>query len=212
MGKEIEIKVPLTENQYNDIFANIFEKKRINKITVKDSSKEIVTKIDEYYSKYKTREERINNHEPQVIRIRTEKQNEKNTSFFTIKRKSIQNGIEFNQEDETYIENASVLRDMFELANYICWFKKQKDAYGAHCSFEDFPGIDFHLELEKVNNLLYVEVEVVSDDVNGNEIENALEPDKIKSALCDFVRQLNLNPENKDKRSWVEIITGQNAK
>lgn len=206
MGKEIEIKIPLTEDQFNDIYTNIFEKKGMNKIYVNESSKDIIVKTDEYYSKYKTREERINNGEPQVIRIRTEKQNGKEESFFTIKRKTMQNGIEFNQEDETFIEKAAVLRDLFELSEYICWFKKEKKAFSAHCSCESLPGTDFHLELEKVNNLPYVEIEVVTDD---EESENTPSPDTIRNALCDFVRQLNLNPENKDRRSWVEIITGK---
>ena len=59
MGKEIEIKIPLTDSEYDKIFEEI------------RGRAEHLKKSDEYYSKYDSREERIKNNEPPVIRIRT---------------------------------------------------------------------------------------------------------------------------------------------
>ena len=59
------------------------------------------------------------------------------------------------------------------------------------------PGVEFHVEVEEVNGLPYVEIEVTQDDGDA---------DKIKQGLNDLVKQLGLNPEKRDIRSWVEII------
>ena len=53
------------------------------------------------------------------------------------------------------------------------------------------------MEVEEVNGLPYVEIEVTQDDGDA---------DIIKQGLNDLVKQLGLNPEKRDIRSWVEII------
>lgn len=53
------------------------------------------------------------------------------------------------------------------------------------------------MEVEEVNGLPYVEIEVTQDDGDA---------DKIKQGLNDLVKQLGLNSEKRDIRSWVEII------
>ena len=72
MGKEIEIKVPLSDSQYESL------KKRFFVDSV------FTLKKDEYYSRYKTHEERKNNNEPQVIRIRTEKTDDFEKAFLLV--------------------------------------------------------------------------------------------------------------------------------
>jgi len=201
MGREIEIKVPLTDSEYDFIYAFMTGEKISEGIRILcPCDGKLIVKSDEYYSRFNTREERIANKEPQVIRIRTDEVEGKKNSYFTIKRKSRQNGIELNQEDETFVENPEVIREMMEVAGYNCWFKKEKRNYGVHCTMNSMGELDYHLELEVVNGMKYAEIEVTSEEG---------EADKIKASLNDFVRCLGLDPEKRDIRSWVEIINGK---
>jgi predicted adenylyl cyclase CyaB len=187
MGKEIEIKIPLTESEYEKIFS-----------VIKDRA-EHLKKSDEYYSKYDTREERIKNNEPPVIRIRTEQNVDKNQTeiYFCVKRKSVENGIEFNSENETQIQDGNPLRYFFEAAGYKKFFEKNKDAFSAYCKCTTGEDIDFHLELEQINGLKYVEIEVTNSD---------LAADVIRANLEKFVEQLGLDSSKRDSRSWMEIL------
>ncbi|MCR4742368.1 MAG: CYTH domain-containing protein [Treponema sp.] len=200
MGREIEIKIPLTSCQYQDLLEFVGGKKIIDGINLLGNLVKIHKK-DEYYSRYNSREERKSAGEPQVLRIRSELIEEKEKSYLTIKRKKIENGIELNAEDETFLENAQVLRELFELSGYHCWFKKEKESYSIHSTSKVFPGLDFHLEVIKVNNLPYAEVEVTDSTVDA---------DKVKKAIADFMSLLGLDPDKRDTRSWVEIVEGLN--
>lgn len=204
MAREIEMKIPLKEEQYDYIYNVIFGKEVIQGLVFDKPAK--IIKNDEYYSKYELFAERMakvrEGVEPQVIRIRTVLKNkddkEKKDSYFTIKRKKIENDIELNKEDETYIEKPEVLRQLFNLAGYTMWFEKQKDSFSVSCKAPLLNGTPFHVELEIVNGFKYVEVEVTE--------ENLLE-DTVKTALGDFMKLLGLNPEDKDGRSWKEIVS-----
>jgi len=199
MGREIEIKIPLKNEEYSFIFDLIYGKKSVDGITC--GSVEKLYKKDEYYSLYDTRDERIAAGEPQVIRIRTENHigtdGNETKAFFTLKRKKRENGIELNKEDETFIEDPEVLRDLFLISKYKCFFNKEKDALSCHCKSSVLENTDFHLELEKVNGMPYVEIEVTEENCDA---------DVVKQALNDFVCLLKLNPGDKDPRSWEEII------
>ena len=72
MGKEIELKIPLSQVQYDDLYKKIFVEKNCTGVKVLDSSSEQIYKHDEYFTKYATLEERAEKNEPQVIRLRTE--------------------------------------------------------------------------------------------------------------------------------------------
>lgn len=198
MGKEIELKLPLAQNQFDTLFSTLYSGKEIDGIITNDYSNNAVYKSDEYYSKYDTMEERKNHSEPQVIRIRTEKNEQKSECFFTIKRKTIQNGIEVNKEDETYVEDAEVLREFFKEAGYIRWFNKQKTSYSAHCILQEYKDLVFHVELVIVNELKYLEIEITDENVKEEIAQEKLNL---------FVKTLGLNPENKDERSWVKILS-----
>lgn len=191
MGKEIEIKIPLSDDEYEKIFEDI------------KNRAEHLKKSDEYYSRYDTREERKKNNEPPVIRIRTEENADKNQSeiYFCVKRKTIENGIEFNSENETLIADANPLCYFFEAAGYKKFFEKNKDAYSAYYQSVDFENINFHLELEQVNGLKYVEIEVT---------DSILPAEKVRDELEKFVESLGLNPKKRDSRSWMEIILDRN--
>ena len=203
MGREIEIKIPLSAEEYQKLFDLIFNKENaIDGVTVKrgactDGWPRLITKRDEYWSKYNSREERLTNNEPQVIRLRSEDDGKICRSFFTIKYKKKENGIEFNREDETFVEDAEVLREFFAEAGYHKWFDKVKKSSGAYCLSTVLPGVEFHLEMEKVNDLPYVEIEVTDDQMDAESVRKGLE---------DFVLQLGLNPQKRDSRSWVEIL------
>lgn len=198
MGREIEIKLPLLAEEHDFLFkALILKESFIDGITVVNSTKELISKRDEYYSKYKSREERRAAGEPQVIRIRSEESGGKTEAYFTLKFKKKENGIEFNKEDETFIKDPEVLREFFAEAGYHLFFEKIKKNYSAVCQCKKYTDINFHAELEDVNGLLYLEVEVVQDEG---------EPDVIKQALFGFISQLGLNPEKRDVRSWMEIL------
>lgn len=195
MGREIEIKLPLTDAEYDKIFSVIYGDSKLAGLEVSNQPERIL-KSDEYYSRYQTRAESKAAGEPQVIRIRTENEER---SFFCIKRKFVENGIELNREDETFVENADVVRDLLQLSGYHKFFEKKKDAYSVHCQSVVLPGCDFHLELERVNDLKYVEVEVT----DGSD-----KADDVRAALEKFIEQFGLDSSKRDKRSWMEIING----
>ena len=205
MGREIEIKIPLTSEEFDRIYDFLCLKKSIDGIKILGDDKnpcerKFFLKKDEYFSKYKKEIERRENNEPQVIRIRTQDFENDRRSYFTIKRKVVEDGIEVNKEDETFIEDADVLRDFFALSGYSRWFSKEKKACGVYCTFSLFEGVTFHLELEIVNELKYVEIEVTDTDGSAKDI---------KAGLTQFVKALNLDPVKKESRSWVEIINGK---
>lgn len=200
MGREIEIKVPLSDKEYQKLYDFFFNRKgQIKGLNLLEAQPSIIIKKDEYWSKYNSREERRANKEAQVIRIRTEKVSGQSKAFFTIKHKVYQNGIELNKEDETFVEEPEVIREFFAEAGYHKWFEKIKKAYSAYCTCDCLPGVEFHVEVEKVNDLAYVEIEVTQEEGDA---------DKIKQGLNDLVKLLGLDPEKRDIRSWVEIIQG----
>ena len=202
MGREIEIKIPLTDAEYEKIFKVISGHEKLNGLEVAAEGLEHLLKTDIYFSRYESREESKAAGEPQVIRIRSEASAEDKTnerSYFCIKRKAIENGIEVNREDETFIEKPDVIRDLLLFSGYHQFFEKNKDAYGVHCQSVVLPGCDFHLELEKVNGLKYIEVEVTDGSDSADDVRLALEK---------FMELFGLDTSKRDKRSWMEIING----
>ena len=196
MGREIELKVPLSEEEYGYIKSVISGKAKVEGLELCSDSERLL-KSDEYYSRYASREESRAAGEPQVIRIRGELSGDKNSSFFCIKRKSLENGIELNREDETFVEKPDVIRDILTLSGYHKFFEKKKDALSVYCSWEKLEGLHFHLELEIVNQLKYIEVEVTEEDCPA---------DKVRHALEEFIALFGLDAKKRDSRSWMEIL------
>ena len=57
--------------------------------------------------------------------------------------------------------------------------------------------LEFHLELELVNGLPYIEIEYTKED----------EPaENVRIALDNLIERLSLDKSKKDSRSWVQII------
>lgn len=192
---EIEIKIPLSESEFLSIEDLINRKKKSENLEF--SSFEKILKSDEYFSRYKTRSERKANNEFEVIRIRTEKKSDNQKSFFTTKRKSLQNGFEVNDEKETFVENPEVLKNFLLESGFEIWFAKKKDALSVFCNLKN-QKTNFHLELEKVNGLKYVEIE--------NTDEKEQDEYKIFASLEKIVSALGLDIAKNDTRSWAEII------
>ena len=195
MSREIELKVPLTLEQFDRIEKILTKKEQLPSITVRGLSH--ILKSDEYFSRYHTHEERIKNNELRVIRLRTENDGNGEKAFFCIKRKSIENGVEFNSEKETFVEDADVLRAFFEASGFIKWFEKKKDALSVYATLSEKPDFEAHLELEKVNSLPYIEIEYTKED---------LPADQVRAGLEQILLVLGVDPKKRDSRSWAEIL------
>ena len=207
MGREIEIKIPLADSQYEKIYKAIFGEDEFAHITFQRDRIKKYRKSDEYYSRYDSRAESKAAGEPQVIRIRSEEiaarpdseAFEKADSYFCIKRKVIENGIELNREDETFVQDASVIRDLLTLSGYHKFFEKIKNTISVMCTCDLFSDIPFHAELEIVNEMKYLEVEVTE----GEQVA-----DTVRQSLTKWMELFELDPSKRDSRSWMEIIQG----
>ncbi len=214
MGREIEMKIQLTDKEYDKVLAFVRGEKYVSGVSRLSAEKPgfcRFLKADEYYSRYDSREERKAAGEPQVIRIRcesevseaaagsTQTENMSSKAYFCIKRKSIENGIELNREDETFVEDPDVVRDLLLLSGYHKFFEKKKDALSLYCGLEYLADCEFHLELEIVNGLKYIEVEVT--DGRGS-------ADQVRLALGKFMECFGLDSARRDSRSWMDILLG----
>ena len=202
MGQEIELKIPLSETEYNSIIDVIFGRKSIyNTAEIEFFDVENLDKSDIYYSRYANREDRIKNKEPRVIRIRTEKnlsEKQESESYFTLKWKTVENGIELNREDETFVEKPEVLHELFLSTGFIKYFEKVKHSCSVYCKLKKYEDIPLHLEVEKVGEFFYFEVEYT---------EGKIEANRVKECLEEFVQKFGLSVEKKDSRSWMEILS-----
>ena len=195
MSREIELKVPLSVEQFDRIEKILTQKEQFSSINIRGLSH--ILKSDEYFSRYHTHEERIKNKELRVIRLRTENDGKGEKSFFCIKQKTIENGVEFNSEKESFVEDADVLRDFFEASGFIKWFEKKKDALSVYATVSENSDFEAHLELEKVNSLPYIEIEYTKDD---------LPADQVRASLEKILLALGVDPKKRDSRSWAEIL------
>lgn len=195
---EIELKIPLTQNEYDRLYKELYGKEcTVAGINRTSREPDEIVKRDENYTRYATREEQKANNEPGVIRIRTQTAGSCEKSYFTIKRKSVENGIEVNKENETFVEDAEVIRELLREAGYHCWFSKEKRGYSCYCTIKNFENFNFHIELEKVNSLPYIEIEVTLENPDS---------DAVKKGLEELVKLLGLDINKRDSRSWRKII------
>ena len=193
MAKEIEIKIPVTDSEYDRLLQQMKEG------TGAAGKLEHIIKKDEYFSRYDSEEERRASDEPRVIRIRTEKTDEEaeEKSFFCFKFKTIQNGMEFNSENESFVQNGAVLKQFLEISGYKKYFEKHKESWSRYYEPDWAEGICFHPELVIVNGHKYMETEVT---------DSPKDPQLVRQGLEKFVTGLGLDISKKDSRSWMEII------
>ena len=193
MAKEIEMKIPLSDTEYDRLL------QLIKKGACSTGKLEHIFKKDEYFSRYDSETERKASDEPRVIRIRTEKTDDEpeEKSFFCFKFKTIQNGMEFNSENETFIQDGKILKQFLEISGYKKYFEKTKESWSQYYEPDWAQGICFHEELVIVNGHKYVETEVT---------DSPIEPQIVKEGLERFMSELGLDISKKDSRSWMEII------
>lgn len=141
MGREFEAKVLLTPDEY----INILEQEAV------ESG---IKKSDIYYSKYSSTEEALKNGES-LTRIRIEA----DKAYLTLKKKELVNGFENNEECETRLEDAEVVKKLLLEAGYSPYFKKYKTSHTIYIHLPTVltPGVEVHIELEKVENSTHVE-------------------------------------------------------
>ena len=196
MEKELEAKVLLTSEEY----ISILEKEILNEPSVKKS--------DIYYSKYSSTEAAIQFDES-LTRIRTEG----DKAFLTLKKKELTNGFENNEEYETRLEDAEVVKKLLLEAGYSPYFKKYKTSRMIDINHLPIviPGVEVHVELEKVENSMHTEKSTYKR-VYALEIE-AVAPDdldvrieELAEVVKDYFKYFNKTEQDFEPRSWRELL------
>ena len=195
MGKEFEAKVLLTSEEYIDIL-----EKEILGTSVKKS--------DIYYSKYSSTEAAIQFDES-LTRIRTVG----DRAYLTLKKKELINGFENNEEYETRIEDVEVVKKLLWEADYFPCFNKYKTSRTIVINSPPMrvPGVEVHIELEKVENSTHTEKPTYKR-IYALEIE-AVAPDDLDvhtEELAEIVKSyfnyFNKTEKDFEPRSWRNIL------
>lgn len=188
---EIEIKIPLTDTEYDKLSKDFLAQ-----------GAQFYKKDDTYYSRYEEKSNRTANKEP-LIRIR----HEESTSItpggshlrcisdvLTYKIKSTVDGIENNVERETEVDDVEVIKELFNKTGFKCWFTKNKSSIFLETKVDN---ISFNAEVEIVNGHKYIEIENVNSEADK---------DTILAAIKKFCLELELDYEKRDGRSWPTIL------
>lgn len=202
MGKEFEAKVLLTPDEYIAILEQ----------EVGDTMSSVtkaIKKSDVYYSKYAFTAEAIKNNES-LTRIRTED----DKTYFTLKKKELANGFENNEECETLVEDAEVVKKFLLEAGYSPYFKKYKTSHTIYVcpSPMSIPGVEVNVELERVENskhtekstykrLYALEIEAVAPSMLNVSTE------KLAEVVKAYFSYFNKTEEDFDTRSWRELLS-----
>lgn len=137
-------------------------------------------------------------------------------SFVTYKQKTFVGNSEVNSEYEASLFNShepeNTIPDVVERcfdALGTRYFSKIKRC----CSLHDVPYATpnckahsgtINIDVDNVNNMYYFEIEFIPDGIE--DANDVLDQDEILDILEDEVSRYGINPENKDKRPWVEIL------
>lgn len=202
MGKEFEAKVLLTPDEYIAILEQ----------EVGDTMSSVtkaIKKSDVYYSKYAFTAEAIKNNES-LTRIRTED----DKTYFTLKKKELANGFENNEECETLVEDAEVVKKFLLEAGYSPYFKKYKTSHTIYVcpSPMSIPEVEVNVELERVENskhtekstykrLYALEIEAVAPSMLNVSTE------KLAEVVKAYFSYFNKTEEDFDTRSWRELLS-----
>ena len=198
MGKEFEAKVLLTSEEYIDIL----EKEILGPSTKKS---------DIYYSKYSSTEAAIQFDES-LTRIRTDG----DKAYLTLKKKELISGFENNEEYETRIEDAEVVKKLLWEADYFPYFNKYKTSRTIVINHLNpllvtIPDVEVHVELEKVENSTHTENPTYKR-IYALEIE-AVAPDDLDvhtEELAEIVKSyfnyFNKTEKDFELRSWRELL------
>jgi adenylate cyclase class IV len=185
---EVETKYALSEIDFKRI-SIIFAKRLAENLFKKDS----------YYSRYSTRKKAIAKGEP-VIRIREEN----GKSYLTLKHKNFKKSYEYNEEEETLVDDIKVVKNLLFASGYEEFFYKEKNSWSF---FREVPikkdnkeekKILVHMELEEVNGRYhYLELEVTDKDAS---LEDSI------YAIQEVAKSVQVTDDMRDDRTWPEIL------
>lgn len=195
MGKEFEAKVLLTPDEY----INILEQE-VGTLGIKKS--------DIYYSKYSSNEEAIKNNES-LTRIRTEG----DKAYLTLKKKELVSGFENNEEYETRIGNAEIVKKLLLEAGYSPYFKKYKTSHTISLCTPPISigGVQVHIELEKVENSTHTEKSTYKR-LYALEIEAVasagldIHTEELAEVVKTYFNYFNKTEKDFETRSWRELL------
>src|SRR5574344_1258022 len=181
MGKEFEAKGLLTPDEY----INILEQE------VVESG---IKKSDIYYSKYSSTEE--------AVKV-----------YLTLKKKELATGFENNKEYETRIEDAEVVKKLLLEAGYSPYFKKYKTSHTIYMRLPMVltPGVEVHIELEKVENSTHVEKSTYKR-VYALEIEAValagldVHTEELAEVVKAYFNYFNKTEKDFETKSWRELL------
>lgn len=212
MGKEVEFKIKITEDELKSFLND--EHGGIKWFQSSDIC-QCVHKIDKYYKSNTLLQDEIYSNRNRFIRIRKEytyyvtKNNiidalnykyEPSGALKTIitmkdKRVCPWTMCEFNEEDEIYCDSVKQSKFFEKMCtNFMTrYFSKEKASvkftHGSiNVEFVSVPGVDG----------IFLEIEDISDDGKN--------PNEQISILESIVAEIGFNPENKVKESWADLI------
>lgn len=187
---EIESKILISKSRFEELVA-LKNGERMTPMEHLESK-------DSYYSAYPSREEAIAHGEP-LVRLRRTSGGNRSKCILTMKQKSIKDGVEYNEESESYISEGHA-EETIQMAFPNKWFTKIKEAYGFHCC-------DGHAHVEFVrvssNKTTIYAVEIECTDVD--DIDLAKEYIRIAFLTLGFK-----NPETQyNLTSWKDLLGGE---
>lgn len=217
MGKEVEMKIPMNLEQVKSCIQKVFNS---------GVGYQLICKSDEYY---KARFDRVVRIPKDIIRIRNntiitdEILNDVNLSvedYFlgdnfgicigrsklsnpghatvTYKKRFIEHGIESNVEDE--IDNPHDALIASEIIKQLgsCWYKKMKKCISIPLwNFDNTPSSSGTIDIDNINGRYFFEIECTNPDLPTDQAIDKLET---------LIKDWGLNPNDRDGRTWVEII------
>ena len=144
-----------------------------------------------------------------------------NSYTFTVKDKTVTNGIEQNKEEEFQIDDngLSALLSLLDYANMKKQYTKYKKTFSFYLSCNDITKISvakippvevptIHVELVNFQGRFWMEMEIIlKEDQDDTDSETSLEDMKnaIPSWFEYVITIFGISPSMKDNRSWGEI-------
>ena len=179
MNKEIELKARVKQPEPL--------KKRLEALY---GTAETILKDDIYY-KYA----RINGAEnEQPVRLRVEN----GRNIVTLKRKTVENGIETNDELEFGISDTTAFLEFLKLTGAVKWLEKNKRGWGVHAAVKGFNAV---IELCEVSSLgWFIEIEIVLEETEEERINQAA------GLLLEILGQIGIPEDEIEPRYYSEML------
>lgn len=197
MATEFEAKVLLSAEE----FINIMTERNLNFATFTYCKKE-----DEYWSKYSSVKESIENNES-LTRIREDV----NGTTLTLKKKKMDANFENNQEFETRIQNRFVIETLLKEAGYRPYFNKYKTSWRLDIHKDiGVTGVEVNAEIEIVENaknksnpnykcFYAIEIEAVSDN-------ETFTSEYLSKVIKNAFHLFDKTERDFETRSWQELL------